>query len=114
MPFDLIIQNNASKQIFLISGLIDTGDSYLSYEFKNFHMPEKAPEGEYTAVLFRNGRRDVEYQFSDVLLDTVAHTTAGDIQVRYLRPEIFLLKYGKAVTPYSYRSADKVYAYRKK
>ena len=114
MPFDLIIQNNASKQIFLISGLTDTSDTPLAYIFENFNMPEKAQDGEYTCTLFRNGRSDVQYEFKDVLLDTVAHTEDGDIQIRYLRPEIFLMKYGDIKTGYISRDKNKTYAYRKK
>lgn len=114
MPFDLIIQNNASKQVFLISGLTDSSDTSLAYIFKNFSMPEKAQEGEYLCLLFRNGREDVEYNYSDVLLDTVARTLDGDVQVRYLRPEIFLMKYGENGVDYVYRTKDKEYIYRKK
>lgn len=114
MPFDLLTQNNASKEIFLISGLTDYSDTSLAYIFENFNMPEKAQEGEYTCALFRNGRRDVEYEFSDVLLDTVAHTAEGDVKIKYLRPEIFLMKYGENGTDYVYRSKNKEYVYRKK
>ena len=114
MKFDLILQNNASKKVFLISGLYDEAETPLAYIFKNFKMPEKAQEGEYTGVLFRNGRDDVVYEFKDVLLDTVAHTDEGDVEIRYLRPEIFLMKYGDIKTDYISRDKNKEYAYRKK
>lgn len=114
MPFDLIMQNNASKQKFVITGLVDTSETPLAYIFEDFSMPEKAPEGEYSCVLFRNGRNDVWYELSDVLLDTIAHTDEGDVQVRFLRPEIFLLKYGEVKDPYKFRTTDKSYIYRKK
>lgn len=114
MPFDLIIQNNASKEIFLISGLTDSSDTELAYIFENFQMPEKAQEGEYTCLLFRNGREDVEYDFKNDLLDSLAKTEEGDVELKYLRPEIFLMKYGEIREIYSYQKTEKIYAYKKK
>lgn len=114
MPFDLILQNNASKQVFLISGIYDAEETVLAYIFYNFQMPEKAPEGEYTGLLFRNGRSDVQYEFKDVILDSVAHTLEGDVELRYLRPEIFILKYGEIKPNYISQDKNKTYAYRKK
>lgn len=114
MPFDLILQNNASKEVHLISGLNDYSETPLSYLFENFNMPISAQEGEYTGVLFRNGRADVEYEFNTDLLSSVAHTEEGDIELKYLRPEVFLMKYGETETPYAYQKSDKIYAYRKK
>ena len=114
MPFDLIIQNNASKEIFLIQGLIDYSETPLSYYFKNFTMPSGAKEGEYTCVLFRNGRDDVQYEFKNEILTSIAHTLEGDVELRYLRPEVFLMKYGNIGNPYLYQKSEKIYAYRKK
>lgn len=114
MPFDLIIQNNASKEVFLISGLTDYSDTSLSYLFKNFSMPAAAQDGEYTCVLFRNGREDVVYEFKNDILDSIAHTDEGDIEFKYLRPEVFLMKYGVNEGAYSYKKSEKIYAYRKK
>lgn len=114
MKYDLLLQNTASKQEFLVSGLTDSSDNFLSYLFADFQMPENAPEGEYQCVLFRNMRKDVQYRFNDVLLETVAVTGDGEIKVKYLRPEIFILKYGTSESPYAYRSEDKEYYYKKK
>jgi len=114
MPFDLILQNNASKQIYLLSGLTDTSESSMAYLFEDFEMPESSQEGEYTCVLFRNGRKDVVYEFKNDILETIAHTGEGDVALRLLRPEIFLLKYGEINEVYGYRKSDKEYVYRKK
>lgn len=112
--YDLLLQNNASRKTYAITGLTDSG-SWMNYLFENFSMPEDAQEGEYTAFLFYNGRRDVEYQFSPVLGDTIARTGEGDIKISKLRPEIFLLKYGKITdTNTYYKGENKVYEYKKK
>lgn len=114
MPFDLIAQNTASKEVYLMSGLEDTSETTLAYVFENFQMPESAQEGEYNCVLFRNGRRDVEYEFNTELLSSIAHTSEGDVEFRNLRPEVFLMKYGHLDSPFAYQKTDKIYAYRKK
>lgn len=78
----------------MLTGLTDTSTSYLAYVFQNFQMPDTAQEGEYTGVLFWDGRDDVEYILDDNILNTLCKTGEGDVYVRDLRPEIFLLKYG--------------------
>lgn len=114
MPFDILLQNQASKEIYIISGVNDTSETSLAYLFEDFSMPENAQEGEYTCVLFRNGRKDVVYEFKNDILETIAHTGEGDVALRLLRPEIFLLKYGEINEVYGYRKSDKEYVYRKK
>lgn len=114
MTFDLILQNQASKQTYVVSGLTDKSESVLSYLFSGFTMPEEAQEGEYLGVLFRNGRKDVQYVIKDALLDTLACTAQGNVEIKYLRPEIFILKYGTIESPYISRDEKKEYYYRKK
>ena len=61
-----------------------------------------------------NGREDVEWEIKDVLLDTVAHTSAGDVKLRDLRPEIFLMRYGLVESEAQFRETDKQYYYYNK
>lgn len=95
MGFDLILQNSATKKEYLVSGLVDSGN-YMAFIFEDFEMPDGAQPGEYYCAIIWNGRSDVSYEFRDVLLDTVLHTEEGDVQLRDLRPEVFLMKYGTA------------------
>lgn len=111
--YDLILQNNASKKEYLVSGLKDTGN-WQAYVFEGFSMPEGAPYGEYYGALIWNGRSDVVYDFRDVLLDTVLRTGQGDVLLRDLRPEIFLLRYGEVEPANIYREKDTEYVYYKK
>lgn len=102
MGFDLILQNSATKAEYLVSGLVDSGNR-LAYVFDGFAMPEDARTGEYYCALIWNGRKDVTYEFKDVLLDSVLHTDEGDVTLRDLRPEVFLMRYGTV-------EADAIYA----
>lgn len=111
--FDLILQNTASKQEYLIQGLTDTSDSWLVYVFENFQMPEGAEEGEYYGALYRNFRKDCEYELNDVITETLIHTNEGDVRVRDLRPELFLMKFGDVVSQSKFREENKNYYYYK-
>lgn len=111
--FDIILQNSASKKEYLVSGLKDTGN-WQAYVFEGFKMPDSAPFGEYYGALIWNGRDDVEYDFRDVLLDTVLHTGEGDVLLRDLRPEIFVLRYGQVEPAVIYREKDTEFIYYKK
>lgn len=113
MGFDMIIQNNASKQEYVIQGLTDKGNP-MAYLFEDFEMPEGAQNGEYYGVLIWNGRDDVEYELKDVLLDTILHTSVGDVLLRDLRPEMFLLKYGTITNEVLSLDGDKEFLYYRK
>lgn len=103
MPFDLIIQNNASKKEWVIRGLDNVSPSNLYLQFDNFTMPADCPEGEYTYVCIYNERTDVIYEVKDELLKTILHTGEGDIELVHLRPLVGLLKYGTVKADATYR-----------
>lgn len=110
MGYDIIIQNSATKQEYLISGLTDSGNR-LAYVFEDFVMPEGAQSGEYYGALIWNGRGDVEYEFKDVLLETILHTGEGDVQLKDLRPEVFLMRYGTVEASAVYKDNNTEYYY---
>lgn len=110
MGFDIILQNSATKKEYLVSGLIDKGNR-LAYVFEDFVMPEGAQSGEYYGALIWNGRRDVEYEFKDVLLETILHTDEGDVALKDLRPEVFLMRYGTVEADAVYRDKNTEYYY---
>lgn len=115
MGYTIILQNNAERREFLLTGLKDTNETFMAYIFDDFDMPEDAPEGEYTGVLFWDGRKDVEYELNDVILDSICHTGEGDVKVRDLRPEIFLMKYGRGgLDENEYRKKNNDYIYYRK
>lgn len=111
MGYTLILQNNGSRAEYLITGLTEAGETFLAYIFNDFHMPDGAQEGEYTGVLFWDGRKDTEYILNEVILDTLCRTGEGDAYVRDLRPEIFLLRYGDGAVQDVYRENNEDYYY---
>lgn len=114
MKYDIVLQHSASKREWVITGLTDSGNE-LAYLFEDFEMPADAPDGEYYGLCFRNDRDDVEYTLKDVILDSIASVSDGtEVQLKYLRPEIFLMRYGEITSDASYRETDKQYYYRKK
>lgn len=115
MGYTIILQNNASRKEYLLTGLTDSKETFMAYVFKDFLMPDDAPEGEYKGVLFWDGRMDTEYELSDEILDCICHTSEGDVLVRHLRPEIFILKYGKGgLDDNTYRKNNNDYIYYNK
>lgn len=89
--FDLIIQNNASRQAYVFPGLEDLSDNHL---YHKFNAEIEAEEGEYTYVLIINDRDDVTYDIRVPLLDTILHTEDGDVVIRDLQPATGLLRIG--------------------
>lgn len=116
MAYDIFLQNNASKQEWVVTGLENTSDNNLYLRFEEFSMPSDAPEGEYTYALIYNGREDVSYDLKDVLLESVIHTGEGDVVLKNLRPLVGLLKYGTVESANTtYRTdVNKDFYYRKK
>ncbi len=112
MAYTLLLQNLASRKEYLITGLEDTSETYLCYVFDNFVMPEGAQEGEYEGLLFIDNRTDSEYTLSDVLEDTVISTADGDVKVKHLRPERFILKYGDIERTAKFREDNKTFYYQ--
>lgn len=90
--YDLIVQNNASKEFFRYSGLTDHSTSHLYYEFE---LEMEVPEGEYTFAAYQNNRDDVEVEYKTPLLASILHTEDGDVLLRDLHPSTGLLRVGK-------------------
>ena len=76
--YDIFLQNNSSKEIFLLTQLWSSDESGYYITFDNITMPEGVTSGEYTYALIFNSRRDVTYTFNSVLLQTTAYVYAVD------------------------------------
>ena len=96
--YDLLLQNNASKEFFIYSGLTDTGDNHLYYKF-NVDL-SSLKSAEYTYVVLINNRDDVEYDMNTPILDTILHTGEGDVVLRDLQPSTGLLQIGDGAPVY--------------
>lgn len=110
----IVCQNTATRAEYVIQDLVNVSPSPLYYEFKRFRMPAGAPAGEYRCALIWDGRDDTNYVPADDLLDTVIETDEGSIQLKYLRPEVFLLRYGDVEDSGIAIVKDTKYAYYKR
>lgn len=90
--YDLLIQNNASKEFFRFSGLTDSSTNHLFFEFD---LEMDIPEGEYTYASYHNDRDDVEIEYKTPLLSSILHTEDGDVVLRDLQPLTGLMRVGK-------------------
>ena len=110
----ICLQHIATRQEYIVKDLINVSPSPLYYQFNRFRMPAGAPEGEYRCALIWDGRDDTVYVPADDLLDTTIETEEGDIQLKYLRPEVFLLRYGSVEDSGITIEKDTKYAYYKR
>ena len=95
MKFDIILQNNASKQFFLFPKQENLSDNHLYLEFD---IDLDLPEGEYTVVCLENCREDnVEYTYKTPILSTLLTADGVTIELRDLKPRIGLLRVGEQI-----------------
>lgn len=95
--YDLILQNNASKEHFIYSGLTNSSTNHLYYRFD---VELDVPDGEYTYAILIDNREDVEYELKTPVLSSILHTEDGDVVLRDLQPSTGLLQIGEGKTVY--------------
>lgn len=89
-PFTMLLQNNASREVFILDGLQDIAVSPLYYTF-DLVMPDKAPAGEYTYYLIEASKSitpNSQPRLSVVTLPDGTTKLLGDT-----KPEIGLFQY---------------------
>lgn len=92
MKYTVILQNNTSKEFTVLNDLENVSKSHLYLKFDAVDLD--LPEGEYTYVCFPNTRNDVTYEFKQDILETLVKTSDGNVKLRFLDPEIGLLRIG--------------------
>lgn len=112
--YDILIQNNTSREVFIIKGLENASNDELYLQFDGVDMPEGVKDGEYTYAVIRNDRDDVVYEPNTVLLETLIKTDEGNIRLRYLSPIVGLLRVGKIEEKnvYDTNNKNKTYYYK--
>lgn len=88
--YDIIIQNNATKQTYVFK-TEDTSGTYLYHEFD---VDMDVPEGEYTYVVLRSNRKDVEYEFKVPVNDTIVRVGDEEWILRDFQPLTGLMRIG--------------------
>ena len=111
--YDLILQNNGDKRMFILSGLTDISDTHLYLDFEDVTMPEGAEDGEYSYACIHNDRNDVEYELKTDLLDSIVKADGVEVQLRDLRPIVGLLRVGLPGNKNIYIEKNKNYYYKK-
>lgn len=103
--YDLLLQNNASKEHFIYSGLTDESQNRLYFKFD---VVPDCPDGEYTYVLVLNNRDDVIYEFKTPLLSTILLVEGEEIVLRDLQPEtgLLIIGDGKPINDNVYDESD--------
>lgn len=94
LKYDVILQNNATKETILYTGLEDSSENHL---YHIFDLNLDLPEGEYTYAALLNMRDDVSYAFKVPLIDSLVHTEDGDTILKYLQPLTGLIRIGDDV-----------------
>lgn len=113
--YSIILQNNTSKKIYRYDRLSDMSDNNLYIKFEDFYFTQGEPDGEYTYYLYWNDREDVEYEYSEVPINTVLKTGEGNVTLKDLQPLTGLLRIGKLKSNTIYRKNNErnEYLYRK-
>lgn len=94
MYYDIILQNNASKEFFILSGLQNTSSTELYLQFEEVDLPEDAQDGEYTYAVVKNDRQDAQYAPKTPILDTIVTVDGGEYLLKDLCPKTGLLRVG--------------------
>ena len=113
--YDILLQNNASKEYFIFSGVESTVENNLYVEFDDFEMPEKVKNGEYTYAVLRNSLSGVTYNCKNGLMDSLVEYSGQTYQLVDLRPLTGLLRVGKIEDKNNYQEKpkNKTYYYQK-
>lgn len=109
--YDIIMQNNGSREFFILQGLENVSTTDLYLEFKEVELPVGMPDGEYTYAVFSNNRDDVVYTPKTPILDTLIHTDDGDITLRDINPFTGLLRVGDVQETNIYPEGNTNYLY---
>ena len=95
MKYDIILQNNASREFTILRDLENSSSTELYLQFEEVELD--VPDGEYTytVVCFTDEDTEVSYSPKTPILDTIVQTVEGDIILKNLRPLTGLLRVGK-------------------
>lgn len=93
--WDVILRCNSTNQVWVKQKQKNVSPSDLYLQFKDWHMPEDAPKGEYTVYAIWDIIPDyVEYEFSDDVLHSLVHVDGVTLLLEDLRPITNLMQYG--------------------
>ena len=94
--FDLILQNNASREFYLYQGLENASPTELYIEFDDVDID--APDGEYTYALICNDNSGVTYTFRTPILDTIVAVDGITSTLKQMKAYTGLMRIGEVET----------------
>ena len=102
--YTLILQNNASNEFSIFSGLTNASDNNLYVRFDDIDLG--LPDGEYTYLLFICDIDEVEYSFKNPILDSDVKVEDDVFQLRDLCPVVGLMRIGEVEDANIYDNKD--------
>lgn len=97
--YDIIIENNATRKVTVMKGE-NVSTSHLYLQFDDIELPVE--DGEYTVVCIINNRDDVEYEFTEPILESLVKTSDGDVKLKYLDPIVNIMRVGEVTQKNKY------------
>lgn len=114
MLYDIIIQNNGDKRMWVLRGLENVSDTHLYLDFEGVEWPTGAEDGEYSYACIMNTLNNAEYGLKTAILDTVVTVDGSEFKLRDLKPITGLIRVGEVKEKNVYQDKkNKNYYYKK-
>lgn len=95
--YNILFQNNGSREFFFVSGLTNVSTNELYLRFDDIDLPEGMEDGEYTYAVFTSkGEDEFEIAPKTPILDTILTADGQDIVLKDLCPILGLMRVGAA------------------
>lgn len=114
MLYDIIIQNNGDKRMWVLRGLENVSDTHLYLDFEDVELPEGAEDGEYTYACIQNSLQEAQYDLKTAILDTIVTVDGSEFKLKDLKPITGIIRVGEVTDKNIYQDKkNKNYYYKK-
>lgn len=93
--YNILFQNNASREFFLVSGMTNVSTNTLYLRFTDIELPEGMADGEYTYAVFIGNEFEIAPKMP--ILDTILSSEGKDITLKDICPILGVLRVGDIV-----------------
>lgn len=98
MKFDILVQNNASKEFYVISGLENTSSTGLYIRFNDVELPDGMQDGEYTYAVIKDEDGDAIFTPKTPIQESIVTIDGKQMVLKELNPLTGLMRVGKVET----------------
>ena len=95
MKFDILVQNNASKEFYVISGLENTSSTGLYIRFNDVELPNGMQDGEYTYAVIKDEDGDAIFTPKTPIQESIVTIDGKQMVLKELNPLTGLMRVGK-------------------